>query len=89
MNAKRLCPFCAGETFLKVSVCPNCGRNMQTMKLAHSQAQAKIALYQVVPDGLQFGILIAGDLKLHGLAFDKAQDLAAFLNSVTESSKAR
>jgi hypothetical protein len=88
MHVKRQCPFCMGESPLAVSFCLHCGRDLQVMQLAHSQVQAKVALYQVVPDGLQFGIAIAGEVKIHGLDLRKAQDLAVLLNSVTEFPKA-
>jgi|WetSurMetagenome_2_1015567.scaffolds.fasta_scaffold353648_1 hypothetical protein len=88
MNIKRLCPFCAGEILLEVSICPHCERNLQVMKAANSQPQPDAALYQVVPDGLHFGISIAGEVKLHGLELKEAHDLAALLNRVTEVYKA-
>jgi len=84
---KRLCPFCTQDVPLESSLCIHCGRDLQVMKVAHSQAQ-KNWIYQVVPDGLKFGIAVAGEIKIHGLELGKARDLNALLNSVTDIEKA-
>jgi len=39
-------------------------------------------MYYVVPDGLDFGIAVAGEVKIHGLTLNKARRLVELLNSV-------
>jgi hypothetical protein len=57
--------------------------------VANSRAKTKPALYQIVPDGQKYGIALAGAIKIHGLDFEKAQRLAAILNSVAGMEEAR
>jgi hypothetical protein len=87
-TAKRLCPFCAGEIALDASVCEHCGKNLKRMMAAHSQPQPKPSLYHIVPDGTKYGIALAGSVKIHGLELEKAERLAAILNSVADIEEA-
>jgi len=76
----RICPFCAGEIPLAVSLCIHCGKELRSMKIARP--------YEIVYDGLQYGIALGGEVKLHGLELKKAQELEALLNSVLRDEKA-
>jgi hypothetical protein len=85
--AKRFCPFCQGEIPLESVACMHCERDLNAMKLAHARTQNESALYRVVPNGIKYGIAIAGEVKLHGMDLKEAQDLAALLNSVFDIPK--
>jgi len=75
----RLCPFCAGEIPLTVSLCIHCGKELRSMKMAHP--------YEIVRDGLQYGIALGSEVRLHGLKLKKAQELEALLNNVLKDEK--
>jgi|GEM_PF-2291201 len=80
---KRLCPYCAQEVPLASSCCIHCGRDLHQMMIARSTSRpAGPAMYYVVPDGLDFGIAVAGEVKIHGLTLNKARRLVELLNSV-------
>jgi hypothetical protein len=84
----RFCPFCAGEIPVESYICLHCGRNLQEMKIAHPQSQPDNQLYHVVHDGISYGVAIAGDIKIHGLDFKKAHELASLLNNAIGAGEA-
>jgi hypothetical protein len=82
-NANRkLCPFCAAEIPQAFIVCNHCGRALHTMKVAYSKTTPKADVYEIVQDGIDFGIALRGEVKIHGLALETAQKAVALLNSV-------
>jgi hypothetical protein len=85
--AKRYCPFCRGELSPEVSKCLHCGRDLHAMKLAQSQVKTKTALYKVVPNGINFGIAVEGEVKIHGMDLKEAQALADLLNGIADIPK--
>ena len=81
-NANRkLCPFCAGEIPYAFIVCNHCGRALHSLRLARSKTQSKTDVYEIVTDGLNFGIALRGEVKIHGLELEIAQKAVAILNS--------
>ena len=73
-SSKSLCYFCRVELFADASACEKCGRNLRdNLDLLHQPCS-------VVPDGSRFGILFKGEIKVHGLSFENAQNLVALMN---------
>jgi hypothetical protein len=66
------CPHCAAVIPSKSPICIHCGKDLQDS-------------YYVTPDGLKFGIAIKGEIKIHGLSLQRAQELADLMNSIMGS----
>lgn len=65
---EKLCPFCAGLLSANDSVCIHCGRNLNCDP------------FQIVCDGLNFGISLKGCIVLNGLNLKQGQELIAVMN---------
>jgi len=66
----KICPSCTGVVTIISPLCDHCGRDLH------------LDLYVIVPDGLQFGIAIEGEIRMHGLDLKRAQYLVSLLNSI-------
>lgn len=78
---RKHCPFCAGEIPQTFIVCNHCGRELHSLRHAHSKAQPKADLYEIVHDGVNFGIALRGEVKIRDLELEKAQKIVAILNN--------
>ncbi len=43
--------------------------------------------YEIAPDGGKFGISFRGEIKVHGLEFERAKEIVDILNGVDHESK--
>jgi len=74
-SGKIICYFCYAELSADAFACEKCGRNLRdNLDLLHPPCR-------VVPDGNRFGIWYQGEIKIHGLSFENAQDLSVIMNS--------
>lgn len=83
---RKTCPFCRGEIADQSRAC-ECGRAPYSMKVAHPQSASR-EVYELVPDGYNYGISVDGKIKIHGLGFERARRLVELLNSVNEIEQA-
>ncbi len=86
---RKSCPFCGGEIPLLVSVCDHCKRyldeeGLHCPKIPSIQIQNSATLYEIVPDGIRFGLAFRGEIKVHGLDLENARELASILNSIAD-----
>jgi|PlaIllAssembly_1097288.scaffolds.fasta_scaffold1191403_2 hypothetical protein len=86
---REYCPFCTGEILSAAYLCKHCGRDLHTMRIAYcrTKASSKEKSYEVVPDGMRFGIAFQGKVILHGMEPEEAQITAQILNSVIEAER--
>ena len=68
----RRCPSCANETPQKVIFCIHCGKDLDS------------DLYEIVLDGVKFGIALKGRIILQGMGFQEARETIKILNSVKQ-----
>ncbi len=66
---KRICQMCRKTVPLSSTSCDNCGIPFPDGD------------YAVVTDGMSIGIAFKGKMKLHGMDGDKAQQIAAIMNT--------
>jgi hypothetical protein len=66
---KKVCPSCAGILPVVASVCIHCGKDLRYDE------------YQIVPDGLNFGVSLKGRIVIHSLGLKEAQEVVSIMNS--------
>lgn len=80
------CPFCSGEILSAAFFCKHCGRDLHAMRIAyHKGKSVQGGPYEVVPDGVKYGIALRSEVVLHGMERDEAQSTARILNSVMDA----
>ena len=57
-------------------------QNLYSFRLASSGAQSEADFYEIVPDGVNFGIALRGEVKIRGMELEEAQNTVAILNRV-------
>ncbi len=77
---KRSCPLCREEVSAKATWCIHCGRKLPD--LAGPNGKPGTISYTIVPDGPMFGILLNGEVMIHGLKLEHAQAIVSILNSM-------
>jgi len=86
MPTKKSCPFCTSEIPATAIICDHCGRDLQSVRIARSNAKSNI--YEIVRDGVSFGIALRGKVIIHGMRLEEARSTVEILNSVTEPAEA-
>jgi hypothetical protein len=69
MMEKKVCPSCAGVLPAIANLCIHCGKDLR-----YDQ-------YQIVPDGLSFGVSLKGRIVIHSLELKEAQEVVSIMNS--------
>ncbi|NLT68569.1 MAG: hypothetical protein GXX84_18375 [Acidobacteria bacterium] len=60
--------------------CKHCGRKLPDP--AGLNGRSRTVTYAIVPDGPMFGILLNGEVMIHGLKLENAQEIVSILNSM-------
>ena len=69
-----LCPSCAMEIKPEATTCKHCGGDLGAVRPEESK-------YQLVRDGLKFGIALRGRIVLRGMNLKEAQSTLGIFNS--------
>lgn len=86
-SGKNTCPVCLKEVLTAATCRGDCGLDLPSNKQYPYEIAPKTELYEIVPEGVMFGIALRGEVKIHDLEMEIAQSILTALNRGCEFEK--